>query len=50
MGKWASECPSAEDRLAILKEAADFSGEWLINHILGSDKEYVECFQKNGVK
>ena len=47
--KWASTCPSSEDRLPILKEAADFIGEWLISHILGTDKQYMECFSEHGL-
>ncbi|MCP4460296.1 MAG: hemerythrin family protein [Cytophagales bacterium] len=26
-----------------------FLKSWLIDHILGSDKKYVECFRENGV-
>jgi hemerythrin len=28
----------------------DFLEDWLVNHLTGMDKKYVECFQKNGLK
>jgi len=31
-------------------EMMDFLGEWWTGHILGSDKEYVECFHAHGLK
>ncbi len=27
----------------------NFLREWLVNHIIGSDKEYVNCFKSNGL-
>lgn len=27
----------------------DYLEDWWIGHILGTDKQYVECFRKNGV-
>ena len=50
IGKWAASCPSSENRMQLLKEAADFSTTWMIAHILGSDRQYIKCFQENGVE
>lgn len=33
----------------VLLDAVVFLGEWFTNHVLKFDREYVECFHKNGV-
>lgn len=32
-----------------LTEMMDFLKTWLIDHILGADKEYMQCFSENGL-
>jgi len=39
-----------EDIKKIMKEAASYSGEWLLNHILVMDKKYTKFLQEHGVK
>jgi len=34
----------------ILPKVADFTQDWLSNHILSSDKEYMQCFHEHGLK
>ena len=38
------------DKKLILKELADFSGNWLMQHILIMDKKYSKLFIEKGVK
>jgi hemerythrin len=38
------------DTKQIIKEVADFSGEWLLDHILIVDKKYSEWFNSHGIK
>ncbi len=33
-----------------LLELIDFLGDWILDHILNTDKQYKEFFEKNGVK
>ena len=39
-----------QDKKAILKEMAEFTGGWLMNHILKMDKKYSECFHEHGIE
>lgn len=32
------------------EEMAEFSGNWLIKHILATDKDYISCFQIHGLQ
>ncbi len=34
----------------ITKEILEYLKRWLVNHIQGTDKKYVDCFIKNGLK
>jgi hemerythrin len=34
----------------ILNEILDYLKQWLVNHIQVSDRKYIDCFQKNGLK
>ncbi len=34
----------------IAKELLEYLRQWLVNHIQGSDREYMDCFKKNGLK
>lgn len=36
------------DKEALLK-VANFAKDWMMNHILRSDKEYSKCFNENGL-
>jgi hypothetical protein len=38
------------DSSALTYKLINFLREWLMNHILVSDKEYVKCFKENGLK
>jgi hemerythrin len=38
------------DKKELAATIADFSGNWLVNHIAGMDKQYTEHFNKNGVE
>ena len=31
-------------------ELIDFLEDWLLDHMLNSDRKYIECFAKNGLK
>ena len=34
----------------ITNEILEYLKQWLINHIQGTDKKYVDCFKENGLK
>ena len=34
----------------IANEILEYLKQWLVNHIQITDKKYVECFRKNGIK
>ncbi len=34
----------------VTPELLNFLKEWLRHHVLGSDRRYIDCFTKNGVK
>ena len=34
----------------IANEILEYLKSWLINHIQGTDKKYVDCFKENGLK
>ncbi len=34
----------------IANEKLEYLKRWLINHIQGTDKKYVDCFKENGLK
>lgn len=38
-----------EGRLMLSIDIMNFLSDWVKNHILGSDKKYVECFKENGL-
>lgn len=38
------------DQKLILKEIAEFAGDWLLGHILVEDKKYSKFFNENGIK
>lgn len=38
------------DKKEVAANIADFSGNWLVNHIAGMDKQYTDHFNKNGVE
>ncbi len=38
------------DKKEVLKEIAEFTGDWLMKHILIMDKKYTEFFNEKGVK
>jgi len=47
----------SNDKVYLKKSAIEISGEvfqyivdWFLNHVVGSDKKYVELFKKNGIK
>lgn len=37
------------DQKELIKEAADFAGDWLLNHILLVDKQYSKFFNEHNV-
>ncbi|MCC6932951.1 MAG: hemerythrin family protein [Deltaproteobacteria bacterium] len=37
-------------KISLSIDIMNFLGDWLKNHIQGTDKKYIACFQKNGVK
>lgn len=40
-----------DDGLLVLSvEATNFVKDWIIEHVMGSDKNYSECFIENGLK
>ena len=40
----------SQDKKAVLKEMAEFTGDWLMNHILKMDKQYSKCLNEHGIK
>ncbi len=34
----------------IINEILEYLKQWFINHIQGTDKKYVDCFNENGLK
>lgn len=38
------------DDSQIACEILEFLKKWLVDHILVTDKEYIDCFKKNGLK
>ena len=34
----------------LAKEILEFLKQWLVKHIHGTDKKYIECFVRNGLK
>jgi len=38
------------DQKELIGEAADFAGDWLLNHILIMDKKYSKFFNEHGLK
>ena len=34
----------------IANELIEYLRQWLVNHIQGSDRQYMDCFKKNGLK
>ncbi|MDV5166583.1 MAG: hypothetical protein R2568_07520 [Candidatus Scalindua sp.] len=39
-----------EDDYHMACEILEFLKKWLVDHILVTDKEYVDCFKKSGLK
>lgn len=39
-----------EDKKEVLREVVDFSGDWLMHHILITDKKYSKFFNEKGIK
>ena len=39
-----------EDVIKLAFELVDFLEDWLINHLINKDQEYVECFKRAGLK
>ena len=40
----------AMDNYQLINETLEFLKEWFVNHILETDKEYINCFKENGLK
>jgi hemerythrin-like metal-binding protein len=38
------------DEIKLGRELIDFLQDWLINHIISSDKQYTKCFHENGLR
>jgi len=38
-----------DDKMEAAYQIIDFLENWLIDHINGTDKRYIECFQENGL-
>ena len=36
--------------LQIINEILEYLNQWLVNHIQASDRKYIDCFQKHGIK
>lgn len=41
---------NGKDKRVVLKEVSDFTGNWMIHHILNMDKKYSEFFNEKGIK
>ena len=39
-----------EDVIELAFELVDFLEDWLINHLLNTDRKYIECFHANGLR
>jgi hemerythrin-like metal-binding protein len=39
-----------DDVITLAYELADFLEDWLINHLLVVDQQYIECFKSHGLK
>ena len=33
----------------ISNELHEYLSQWLVNHIQGTDRQYIDCFKKNGL-
>ncbi|MDA8138963.1 MAG: bacteriohemerythrin [Desulfobacteraceae bacterium] len=44
------ESGSTGGQLRLTIQVLQFLSDWLINHILGTDKAYSDCFNQNGLK
>ncbi len=38
------------DMIGLAFELVDFLEDWLINHLLNTDRKYIECFHANGLR
>lgn len=38
------------NKMVLPVEVGNFLGEWLLNHIKGSDRQYVKLFKENNIK
>lgn len=38
------------DEITISYDLIDYLEDWLIDHLMGMDRGYIECFKKNGLK
>ncbi len=34
----------------IINEILEYLNQWLVNHMQASDRQYIDCFKKNGLK
>jgi hemerythrin len=39
-----------KDKREVLKEVSEFTGNWMLHHILNMDKKYSEFFNSKGIK
>ena len=40
----------ADDPIGLAFELVDFLEDWLIDHILNTDRKYIECFRAHGLR